>query len=111
MNPLQVVAEPRRQAILLKVWDQESSVGEIAQLFDVTLGAVSQHLRVLTEAGFLNQRREGNFRYYSANKANLGPLREYLEQLWSGHLHALKTAAEADERQKHRHRTKHRRRH
>ena len=98
MDPLQIIAEPRRQAILQTVWDRECSAGEIASRFEITFGAVSQHLRILHDAGFVDLRREGNFRYYRANKANLGPLRAYLEQLWTGHLNALKRVAEDEDR-------------
>ena len=53
MEPLHVIAAPRRLRILELVWDQELSAGEIAAQFAVSWPAVSQHLRVLKEAGFV----------------------------------------------------------
>ena len=53
MEPLQVIAAPRRLRILELVWDRELSAGEIAAQFDVSWSAVSQHLTVLRTAGFL----------------------------------------------------------
>ena len=53
MEPLQVIAAPRRLRILELVWDRELSAGDIAAEFDVSWSAVSQHLRVLKAAGFV----------------------------------------------------------
>ncbi|MGH2393353.1 MAG: metalloregulator ArsR/SmtB family transcription factor, partial [Candidatus Limnocylindria bacterium] len=66
MDALQVVSQPHRREILRLVWDRELSAGEIADQFDVTFGAVSQHLRVLRDAGFVRARRDGNRRLYHA---------------------------------------------
>ena len=75
MNGLQVIAEPRRQKILRLVWSKELAAGQIADHFDVTFGAVSQHLAVLRRAGFVSVRKDGNLRYYTADREALGPLR------------------------------------
>ena len=53
MDTIQVIAEPRRREILSLIWDDELAAGDIADRFDVTFGAVSQHLRVLREAGLV----------------------------------------------------------
>ncbi|MEU6656370.1 ArsR family transcriptional regulator, partial [Streptomyces sp. NPDC046900] len=50
MDAVRAVAEPRRREILRLVWDAELSAGEIAERFDVTFGAVSQHLKVCSPA-------------------------------------------------------------
>ena len=97
MDALQVVSEPRRREILRLVWDQERSAGDIAGRFDVTFGAVSQHLAVLRHAGFVQTRREGNRRLYRADRATLGPLVPLLEAMWSDTLDRLAMAVEADE--------------
>ena len=73
MEPLQVIAAPRRLRILELVWDRELSAGQIAAQFEVSWSAVSQHLRVLKEAGFVVERRQGTSRIYRADKAALGP--------------------------------------
>ena len=96
MDAWQIVAEPRRREILRLVWDGELSAGDIADRFDVTFGAVSQHLGVLRDAGYVTVRREGNRRYYRTDKDRLGPLRPALEQMWRQTLDDLAGAIEAD---------------
>ena len=97
-NPLSVVAEPRRREILRLVWDRELAAGEIAARFDVTFGAVSQHLRVLREAGLVEQRKEGRRRFYRARREALGPLAQALEAMWMDGLGELRRLAEEEER-------------
>ena len=99
MDSLQVVAEPRRRAILRLVWDEEVAAGEIAARFDVSFAAVSQHLGVLRQAGLVTVRREGTRRLYRADRAALGRLGQLLEQLWSSQLDELTALAEAAERE------------
>lgn len=96
MDVLQVIAEPRRRRILELVWDEELSAGAIAGEFDVTFGAVSQHLAVLKDSGFVDVRTDGNRRLYRANKQALGPLRQVLETMWSETLDDLGAAIESD---------------
>lgn len=96
MDPWQVVAEPRRREILRLVWDEELSAGAIAEHFDVTFGAVSQHLGVLRDAGYVMVRRAGNRRYYRTDKDRLGPLRPALESMWARTLDDLAAAIEAE---------------
>lgn len=102
MDPLQVVAEPRRREILAIVWDREMAAGDIAARFDVTFGAVSQHLAVLREAGFVRVRKDGNKRLYQVDKYSLGPLREILEHMWATTLDQLAEAIEEDPSEKER---------
>lgn len=89
MDPLQVIAEPNRRRILGLVWDRELSASEIADRFDSTFGAVSQHLAVLRDAHLVSLRREGNRRYYRAN-------REALETMWRDTLRGLARTIEED---------------
>jgi len=96
MDALQVVSEPRRREILRLVWDRELSAGEIAGRFDVTFGAVSQHLAILRHAGFVRARRDGNRRLYQADRERLGPLAAALEAMWSDALDRLAAAVETD---------------
>lgn len=103
MDTLQAVAEPRRREILRLVWDQERPAGDIARAFDVTFGAVSQHLAVLRRAGLVRVRRDGRRRFYRADQKALGPLAAHLEAMWRGRLAHLKRLAEADERGGRRH--------
>ncbi len=98
MEPLQVIAAPRRLRILELVWDRERSAGDIATQFDVSWSAISQHLTVLRSAGFLLERREGNSRLYRADQAALGPLRAVVEQHWRAGLGRVQELAEAEQR-------------
>ncbi len=99
MNLLfQALGAPRRQEILRLVWDQERTVGEIQHsLGDLTMGAVSQHLRVLREAGLVASRGERQQRLYVARKGELGPFRQWLEETWDSALYRLKIRAEMEE--------------
>src|SRR4051794_28928960 len=94
---MQTLAAPRRREILRLVWGLERSAGDIHRaMADVTFGAVSQHLGVLTEAGLVDARTEGRNRLYLARKAALGPLKKWLETSWDDALYRLKIAAEMD---------------
>jgi DNA-binding transcriptional ArsR family regulator len=97
VDGLQVVAEPHRRRILGLIWEDELAAGDIAGEFDITFGAVSQHLAVLREAGFVDVRADGNRRLYQANKQGLGPLRGILESMWSDTLEELARVIEEDE--------------
>src|SRR5262245_30422292 len=97
----QALAEPRRQAILRLVWRGEREAGEIHRAVgEVTFGAVSQHLRVLREAGAVHVRKDGRRRLYRANHATLRPLRTYLEKMWAQALGDLMSLAEDEERKR-----------
>lgn len=100
MEALQAIAEPRRREILRLVQERELSAGDIAAQFDVTRPAISQHLRVLTEAGLIAMRREGTRRMYRARPEGLAELRAYLEEFWQEALELLKVAAETKERER-----------
>jgi DNA-binding transcriptional ArsR family regulator len=94
---LRALSTPRRREILRLVWDRERSAGEIHRSFgDVTFGAVSQHLRVLEEAGLVASRSEGRNRYYRARREELGPLAEWLESMWDSALDRLARASELE---------------
>lgn len=94
MDTLQAIAEPRRREILRLIWNDEMAAGDIAEKFDVTFGAVSQHLAVLRGADLVAVRRDGRRRFYRANREALGPFREVLEAMWSDLIDDLKTLAE-----------------
>jgi DNA-binding transcriptional ArsR family regulator len=97
VSALQAVSSPRRREILRLVWDRERPAGEIADAMpEVTFGAISQHLRVLEEAGLLERREEGRRRYYAARPEALGPLKPWLESMWEGALSRLKERAEME---------------
>jgi DNA-binding transcriptional ArsR family regulator len=98
MEAVKVIAEPRRQEILRLCWTDERSAGDLAAAFEVTFGAVSQHLKVLRDAGLVTVRQEGTRRFYRADRVALGPLATYLETQWGGQLDRLAALAERTER-------------
>jgi len=99
---LRAIVEPNRRKILRLVGEQELSAGRIAEHFDVTGPAISQHLRVLKEAGLVTERRDGTRRLYRARPEGLRELRAFLESFWDEQLASLKQAAEREERRRRR---------
>jgi DNA-binding transcriptional ArsR family regulator len=99
---LDAIVEPRRRAILTLVRDREMTAGAIAAQFeDVTRPAVSQHLRVLRDAGLLTERRDGTRRLYRTRPEGFGETRAFLEEFWDERLDRLRHAAEAEQRSNH----------
>ncbi len=90
------LAEPRRRAMLLLVRDQPRSVGEIAEHFEISQQAVSQHLRVLHDAGLVAVRPEGQRRLYVVRPEGLEQVDRFLASLWPASLGRLKRAVEGD---------------
>jgi DNA-binding transcriptional ArsR family regulator len=99
---MRAIAEPRRREILRLVSTGERPAGEIAAHFEVSRPAISQHLKVLREAGLVSERRQGTRRLYRARPEGLAELRQYLEQVWDEALGQLKLAAELEARLKER---------
>jgi DNA-binding transcriptional ArsR family regulator len=91
---LKALAEPRRVEILKLLTRGELRAGEIAQRFDLTHPAISEHLRVLVEARLLVRRSEGTRRIYALRKEGLVALSRFLDQFWDDKLQRLKAAAE-----------------
>jgi DNA-binding transcriptional ArsR family regulator len=73
------------------------AVGEIAAGFPVSRPAISQHLKVLKEAGLVSDRPEGVRRVYSIDPQGLGALRAWLDQFWDRALAAFQAEVERDE--------------
>ena len=97
---LRAIAEPRRREILRLVRGQELPAGAIAGHFAVTRPAISQHLRVLKEAGLVEERRDGTRRLYRARPDGIDDLRRFLDEFWSERLERLRDVAEARQREK-----------
>ena len=93
-NGFAALADPTRRAIFERLADGPRSVGELANGLPVSRPAVSQHLKVLKDAGIVIDRREGNRSIYQVNADGLGALRAYLEPFWKQALSAFSTAAE-----------------
>lgn len=93
---LKAMADPRRQQILRLVWGQERAAGEVAAQFDISRPAVSKHLRILREAGLVEERRSGTRRLYRARRESVADMRRFLESFWDEGLASVKRSAEAD---------------
>ena len=97
---LRAIADPRRQNILRMVQERELPAGEIAARFEVTRPAISQHLKVLVEAGLVSVRRDGTRRLYRTRPEGLTELKAYLDEFWGDRLQVLKEAAEEEQQRK-----------
>ena len=86
--------DPTRRAVLEKLRDGPRPVGEIARGLPVTRPAVSQHLKVLKDAGLVTDRSEGTRRIYCIDPKGLGAVRAWLDQFWDSALAAF--AAEVE---------------
>jgi len=97
---LQALGDPTRRSVLEELRDGPHAVGEIAARLPVSRPAVSQHLRVLKEAGLVTERQNGTRRLYRVDPDGLAEVREYLEGFWEEALANFKAAAEQEERRK-----------
>jgi DNA-binding transcriptional ArsR family regulator len=91
---LAALADPTRRTIFERLAARPRAVGELAWELPVSRPAVSQHLKVLKEAGLVFDRRVGNRSIYQVDPDGLGGLRAYLDQLWKQALTAFNPAAE-----------------
>jgi len=91
------LGDPTRRAVFERLARGPRAVGEIARGLPVTRPAVSQHLKVLKDAGLVRERREGTRRLYSINPSGVAAMRDYLDQFWNRALAAFKVAAERTE--------------
>lgn len=94
---MRALADPTRRSILRLVHDDERTAGEIAASFTMSRPAISQHLRVLTDADLVTVRSEGTRRWYRARPERVEELRDWLTDFWTAGLDELKRAAEQEE--------------
>ena len=94
---IQALGDPTRRTVFERLREGPRSVGDLAAGLPVSRPAVSQHLRVLKEAGLVRERREGTRNFYSVNGDGLAELRAYFEGFWDEALTAFKAAAENDQ--------------
>jgi DNA-binding transcriptional ArsR family regulator len=90
------LADPTRRAVLARLRTGPRSVGEIVATLPVSQSAVSQHLRVLREAGLVTDRREGTRRLYQVDLEGLTALRAYVDEYWDEALAAFQRYAEEE---------------
>jgi DNA-binding transcriptional ArsR family regulator len=88
------LGDPTRRAIFEALADRPRAVGELAVGLPVSRPAVSQHLKVLVDAGLVVGHRAGNRRIYQIDMNGVGALRTYLDQFWTKALAAYKAAVE-----------------
>lgn len=102
-SPFEVIAEPKRRAILTLLASSDLSVGEIEDQLQVPQPTVSKHLRVLRDSGFVERSKDGQRRIYRLNPKPLQEVDVWLaefRQFWSAHVDALERhldEMEADE--------------
>ena len=88
---LQCLSDPTRRRVLEKLRSGPQSVGVLARGLPVSRPAVSQHLRVLKDAGLVGDRSEGTRRVYYIDPDGLGELRRWLDQFWDDALRSFKS--------------------
>ena len=91
---LDALGDPTRRAIFERIAKGPLAVVDIARTLPVSRPAVSQHLKVLKDAGLVADRAEGTRRVYSIDQAGLAAIREYFDRFWDKALYAFRRAAE-----------------
>ena len=91
---LAALGDPTRRAIFERLAERPRAVGELARELPISRPAVSQHLKVLKDAGLVIDRPAGNRRIYQLDPDGVGALRAYLDQFWSRALLSYKAAVE-----------------
>jgi DNA-binding transcriptional ArsR family regulator len=91
------LADPTRRAVFERLERGPQPVSAIARGMPVSRPAVSQHLKVLKEAGLVSDHAEGTRRVYRIDPAGLGAIRAWLDRFWDANLGSFKAAVEADE--------------
>jgi DNA-binding transcriptional ArsR family regulator len=99
VDGLAALGDPTRRAIFEHLADRPRAVGELARELPVSRPAVSQHLKVLKDAGLVIDRPAGNRRIYQLDPAGVGALRAYLDQFWNKALAEFKAAVEQQEQE------------
>ena len=87
---LRALADGTRREILTLLWEEEHTAGDIANRFDMSRPAISQHLRILKRADLVTDRAAGTRRLYAVNPDAIESLRTYFDRFWSRALAAFK---------------------
>jgi len=91
---LSALGDPTRRAIFEHLGEEPSAVVDLAALVPVSRPAVSQHLKVLKEAGLVRDVQVGTRRIYSLDPDGIARLRDYLDRFWNTALHSFKKRVE-----------------
>lgn len=95
MDSFTAISDPTRRRIIGLLAERELSAGALAENFQMTAPAVSQHLKALKEARLVQVRIDGQRRIYSLNPQGLGEIDSWLDTIrrfWRGRLDALEEA-------------------
>jgi len=95
-NALAALSDPTRRQVFERLKHGGRAVGDIAKGLPVSRPAVSQHLKVLKEAGLVREERDGTRRIYEIDPQGLGQLRRWLDEFWDGALAAFRAEAEKE---------------
>jgi DNA-binding transcriptional ArsR family regulator len=98
-NGWTALGDPTRRAIFERLVEQPCAVGELARELPVSRPAVSQHLKVLKDAGLVRDRRAGKQRIYQVDPGGLAALRSELDRFWQKTLAAYKTVVEQGQKE------------
>jgi DNA-binding transcriptional ArsR family regulator len=98
---LDALGDPTRRAIFERLGEGPLAVVDIAKTLPVSRPAVSQHLKVLKQAGLVTDRAEGTRRVYQLDPKGIAAIRSYFDRLWEGALDAFKRAAEGSHQREH----------
>lgn len=96
VDAIAALGDPTRRTIFERLRPGPLSVGELAREVPVSRPAVSQHLRVLKDAGLVSERRDGTRRVYRVEPDAVAEVRTYFDDFWSQALTAFKAAAERE---------------
>jgi DNA-binding transcriptional ArsR family regulator len=94
---IEALGDPTRRAVFERLRGGPLAVGELAAGLPVSRPAVSQHLRVLKEAGLVTDRPDGTRRLYRIDPRGLVELRDYFDEAWTAALAAFKDEVEKEE--------------
>ena len=90
------LGDPTRRSIFERLASGPSAVGELANELPVSRPAVSQHLKVLKDAGLVTSSRDGNRRIYQADPRGVAAMRDQLDRFWNQALATFKEVVERD---------------
>ena len=93
---LAALSDPTRREIMERLGRGPQPVGEIARGMTVSRPAVSQHLKVLKQAGLVTDKAEGTRRIYQIDPAGLGAIRAWLDRFWRNALEEFRAEVEKD---------------
>jgi DNA-binding transcriptional ArsR family regulator len=99
LDSFAALGDPTRRAVFERVARRPAAVGELARGLPVSRPAVSQHLRVLKEAGLVRETAEGTRRIYRLDPRGIAAMREWLDTYWASALDAFKEFADRETEQ------------